>query len=412
MSAAVTFEKVSKKYSITRQNEPHRMLLQEAMMRGLRGLRLRLTGGAQTAKSRKTEDFWALNDVSFSLDKGERLAVIGRNGAGKSTLLKLVGRITDPTCGTIRVRGRLASLLEVGTGFHPELTGRENIYLNGIILGMNRREIDGRFDEIVQFAEIERFLDTPVKRYSSGMYVRLAFSVAAHVDTDILVVDEVLAVGDLRFQDKCLAKLRDSTTDGRTVIFVSHNMTAVARLCNKGLVLDQGRIRYLGNVAEAIGQYVGESRGGESLTWDRPAMAPPASLELVSATGEMRHSELELKLEFQSNAPHASCYVVLDFMEAAGTTIMQAMPSIRPYIGFEAAGARQTVSLAVELPGLVPGNYDVSIWHGSHNTDTMEWWKKILRFNVLDSPVEGRTYPHPPEHGFVVAKSRLLEPVQ
>ena len=180
------------------------------------------------------EEFWALRDVSFSIEKGDRIGIIGRNGAGKSTLLKIISRITEPTTGQISIRGRVASLLEVGTGFHPELTGRENIFLNGAILGMTRSEIKTKFDEIVDFAEVEKFLDTPVKRYSSGMYVRLAFSVAAHLEPEILVVDEVLAVGDAQFQKKCLGKMEDvSQKEGRTVLFVSHNMSAMQSLCNK-----------------------------------------------------------------------------------------------------------------------------------------------------------------------------------
>jgi lipopolysaccharide transport system ATP-binding protein len=202
------------------------------------------------------EDFWALQEVSFDLAQGERLGIIGRNGAGKSTLLKILSRITEPTRGTARIRGRVASLLEVGTGFHPELTGRENIFLNGAILGMSRTEIQARFDEIVAFAEIEKFLDTPVKRYSSGMYVRLAFAVAAHLEPEILIVDEVLAVGDAAFQKKCLGKMEDVTRAGRTLLFVSHNMPTVQHLCSRVLHLHQGRLRADGQPAEVISGYL------------------------------------------------------------------------------------------------------------------------------------------------------------
>lgn len=205
------------------------------------------------------DEFWALRDVDFALEQGDRLGIIGRNGAGKSTLLKLLSRITEPTEGEIRMQGRVASLLEVGTGFHPELTGRENILLNGAILGMKRSEIRRKFDEIVSFAEVERFLDTPVKRYSSGMYVRLAFAVAAHLEPEILIVDEVLAVGDMQFQKKCLGKMRDVGMGGRTVLFVSHNMSIISSLCNKGLLLDGGRVKYLGDIQPAIDQYLSVS---------------------------------------------------------------------------------------------------------------------------------------------------------
>ncbi|MCZ2135311.1 MAG: polysaccharide ABC transporter ATP-binding protein [Burkholderiales bacterium] len=202
-----------------------------------------------------TDRFWALRDVSFDIAPGEVVGIIGRNGAGKSTLLKILSRITAPTKGRVEVRGRLASLLEVGTGFHPELSGRENIYLNGAILGMTRRDIARKFDEIVAFAEVEKFIDTPVKRYSSGMYVRLAFAVAAHLDADVLVVDEVLAVGDTAFQDKCLGKMGDLSAGGRTVLFVSHNHGALARLCQRGIVLSHGGHLFSGSTTEALHAY-------------------------------------------------------------------------------------------------------------------------------------------------------------
>ena len=203
------------------------------------------------------EEFWALKDISFEIKQGDRVGIIGRNGAGKSTLLKILSRITEPTTGRISVQGRVASLLEVGTGFHPELTGRENIYLNGAILGMSKAEIKKKFDEIVAFAEVERFLDTPVKRFSSGMYVRLAFAVAAHLEPEILVVDEVLAVGDINFQKKCLGKMGEvATKEGRTVLFVSHNMAAVRTLCNTGILLNSGNLTFTGEVNKAVDEYL------------------------------------------------------------------------------------------------------------------------------------------------------------
>ena len=205
----------------------------------------------------RREEFWALRDVNFEIAKGDRIGVVGRNGAGKSTLLKVLSRITEPTKGKISIKGRISSLLEVGTGFHPELTGRENIYLNGAILGMRRSEIKRKFDEIVEFAEVEKFLDTPVKRYSSGMYVRLAFAVAAHLESEILVVDEVLAVGDAQFQSKCLGKMQDvSREEGRTVLFVSHNMAAISKLCNKGILLNNGQITENGDIDKIVDSYI------------------------------------------------------------------------------------------------------------------------------------------------------------
>jgi len=225
--------------------------------------------GRGTSPAHEIEEFWALKDVNFEVCRGEVLGIIGRNGAGKSTLLKILSRITDPTEGRITLRGRVASLLEVGTGFHPELTGRENIYLNGAVLGMTRAEIRRKFDEIVAFAGVEKFLDTPVKRYSSGMYMRLAFAVAAHLEPEILVVDEVLAVGDAEFQKKCLGKIDEvSRQEGRTVLLVSHNMAAVAELANRALLLDAGSVAVNGSVAEAVSTYL--SRGARKATYTHP----------------------------------------------------------------------------------------------------------------------------------------------
>jgi lipopolysaccharide transport system ATP-binding protein len=214
------------------------------------------------------EDFWALKDINFEIKQGEVVGIIGRNGAGKSTLLKILSRITEPTQGRITLNGRVASLLEVGTGFHPELTGRENIYLNGAILGMKKGEIKAKFDEIVAFAEVERFLDTPVKRYSSGMYVRLAFAVAAHLEPEILIVDEVLAVGDAEFQKKCLGKMQDVASGGRTVIFVSHNMAAISQLTKSAIVLSHGQIRFAGSTPTAIEHYMDVAVGASAVSFD------------------------------------------------------------------------------------------------------------------------------------------------
>src|SRR5262249_8687127 len=214
----------------------------------------------------ETETIWALEDVGFQVCKGEVVGIIGGNGAGKSTLLKILSRITEPTRGHIEIRGRVASLLEVGTGFHGELTGRENVYLNGDILGMTRSEINHKFDEIVSFAEVEKFLDTPVKHYSSGMYVRLAFAVAAHLEPDILLVDEVLGVGDVQFQNKCLGKMQDVAGLGRTVLFVSHNLAAVQRLCSRAILLERHRIKHIGSVESAISKYLANRTVADAAT--------------------------------------------------------------------------------------------------------------------------------------------------
>ena len=259
MSHVITVENLGKKYLLShRAKQESYVALRDVLSEGIRKVGRRMLGAPGAAgSSAEKEEFWALKDVSFQVKQGERIGIIGRNGAGKSTLLKILSRITQPTTGSVRLRGRVASLLEVGTGFHPELTGRENIFLNGAILGMNRAEIRRNFDEIVAFAEVEKFLDTPVKRYSSGMYVRLAFAVAAHLEPEILVVDEVLAVGDAEFQKKCLRKMGEVADGGRTVIFVSHNLAAVRQLCNKGILLDSGRVSQSGAIADCLSSYVG-----------------------------------------------------------------------------------------------------------------------------------------------------------
>ncbi|MHB1558791.1 MAG: ABC transporter ATP-binding protein [Isosphaeraceae bacterium] len=239
--------------------------------------------GRQGRKPRELHEFWALKDVSFEVGRGEAIGLVGRNGAGKSTLLKILSRIVEPTSGSARLRGRVASLLEVGTGFHPELSGRENIYLNGAILGMRKAEIDRKFDAIVAFAEIEEFVDTPVKRYSSGMYVRLAFAVAAHLEPEILIVDEVLAVGDYTFQKKCLGKMQDvATGEGRTILFVSHNMGALAQLCSRGILLENGHVTRNGPMREVIDAYF-QSASDHRAAQNNFAIDPSKTAQFVSA---------------------------------------------------------------------------------------------------------------------------------
>ncbi len=247
----IKVEELSKKFIISHEAPERYLSIRDVIARKVKGL----VGKSNKDLSAVKEEFYALRDIDFEVNPGERLGIIGRNGAGKSTLLKILSRITSPTNGRITIRGRVASLLEVGTGFHPELTGRENVFLNGAILGMSRAEIRKKFDEIVDFAEVEKFLDTPVKRYSSGMYVRLAFAVAAHLEPEILIVDEVLAVGDAEFQKKCLGKMKDVSEGGRTVLFVSHNMTAIKSLCSQGLLLKNGKISSIGDINKVVNNY-------------------------------------------------------------------------------------------------------------------------------------------------------------
>jgi len=265
MTVVISAEDLGKKYLISHQPSERYTALRDVLTSKVKQLGrslLRPMSGIADRGAETREEFWALRDVKFEIREGDRVGIIGRNGAGKSTLLKILSRITEPSTGRVKLKGRVASLLEVGTGFHPELTGRENIFLNGAILGMSQAEIRKKFDEIVAFSEIEKFLDTPVKRYSSGMYVRLAFAVAAHLESEILIIDEVLAVGDAQFQRKCLGKMGEVGSSGRTVIFVSHNMTAVEQLCSSALLLERGEIKEFGmDVRSVIRRYL---FGGEA----------------------------------------------------------------------------------------------------------------------------------------------------
>jgi homopolymeric O-antigen transport system ATP-binding protein len=333
--------------------------------------------------------FWALRDLSFEVATGEVLAVIGRNGAGKSTLLKILSRITEPSTGRVELRGRVASLLEVGTGFHPDLTGRENVFLNGAILGMKRAEIRRKFDAIVEFAELARFIDTPVKHYSSGMYMRLAFSVAAHLEGEILLVDEVLAVGDVAFQQKCLGKMQDVSRGGRTVLFISHNMTAVSALCSRAIVLDQGQPVFDGAVQQGVRFYLEHNRADPSLDWDlgsRPRLDTDlGTLVRIERIGALavggdgfRFMEpLRFRIEIAGRAAleQVTCAIGLD--DVYGTrvvTIDSADHRIRV-----AADGRYAVDVTIPAFGLLPGKYllSASVYSGAQYLDA------LLHFGAL-----------------------------
>jgi lipopolysaccharide transport system ATP-binding protein len=355
---------------------------------------------------------WSLRDVSFDVREGETLGIIGRNGAGKSTLLKILSRITQPTTGRVRVVGRVGSLLEVGTGFHPDLTGRENIFLNGAILGMRRTEIARKFDEIVAFAEVERFLDTQVKHYSSGMYLRLAFAVAAHLEPDILLVDEVLAVGDLEFQRKCIGKMGRVAGEGRTVLFVSHNMAAVRTLCRSAMVLDGGELVREGEPGECIAFYVAHGFREEASTWTRPSAAADTPLAITRIESRLAGHQPDLTLELdvllETRGRHKSAFVTVDILDAAGVALMQALPRLEGFVpesfAPDASGSHR-VRVAIELPPLVPGQYFVTMWVGSHYADTLDTVERAVRFEVHESPSSGRSYPHSADHGHIVPPS-------
>ncbi len=335
MPTAIKVEDLSKKYIISHQGRNDYDTFRDAIAAGVRNLGNR---ALETFANRKSphrhlykEEFWALRNVDFNIKQGERVGIIGRNGAGKSTLLKILSRITEPTTGKVTINGRVASLLEVGTGFHPELTGRENIFLNGAILGMSKKDINKKFDEIVDFAEVEKFLDTPVKRYSSGMYVRLAFAVAAHLEPEILIVDEVLAVGDAQFQKKCIGKMEEAGKDGRTILFVSHNLGVISQLCSTCVWLDEGEIRGIGETSAVINTYMlgGVSELGAEITFadDPDKIVQLKKMTLLDREGNVAQkfdcdSPINIKFELQVRKQLPGLYGYIGIVKSDGTQVM------------------------------------------------------------------------------------------
>jgi ABC-2 type transport system ATP-binding protein/lipopolysaccharide transport system ATP-binding protein len=333
------------------------------------------------------DEVWSLRDVSFSVERGERLGVVGRNGAGKSTLLKVLTRITEPTSGVSRTRGRVGALLEVGTGFHPELTGRENVYLNGAILGMTRREIDARFDEIAEFSGVGRFLDTPVKRYSSGMGLRLAFSVAAHLAAEILLVDEVLAVGDAEFQRKCLGKMDEVGRSGRTVVFVSHNLEAVSRLCSRAIWLDGGRVAAIGATDDVVSAYLASAAGPDDVATFPPRAQTPAALREVAvvdaggrrSSGLRRDEPVTVEVSFDVNEPVPGLDATANVDTVRGVRVLSEAWSEGDAGPRGAPGHH--VARVVVPPVLNPGDYRVSVFVGTAH-ETFVWEDGVLGFRL------------------------------
>lgn len=404
----IKVENLSKSYQIKHHHAERYTALRDVITNNVKHMGSRLLG-RRNGHGPTQETFWALNDVSFEVKPGERVGIIGRNGAGKSTLLKILSRITEPTAGRVRLRGRIASLLEVGTGFHPELTGRENIFLNGAILGMTREEIKRKFDEIVAFAEVEKFLDTPVKRYSSGMYVRLAFAVAAHLEPEILVVDEVLAVGDAAFQKKCLGKMGEVASEGRTVLFVSHNMAAIQSLCSKAVLLDKGKIVTGGLVDDCVNEYENRMSQGLDHKWINKSVDPATGLVIREVhaylSGTQPHLYLSLYIVLESYSVHKPAFLAIDILNAAGIAIMQAIPKLEGFIVH--TSRKHSIKTCIQLPPLIPGQYQLTLWVGSHNTETLHEAKGIAMFEVSTSPLVGRTFPHHKEHGYIVPVSTV-----
>jgi lipopolysaccharide transport system ATP-binding protein len=385
MSTVIKIENLSKKYVIGHQRQENYTALRDVIMHKLRGLGQRLLHPLSPNKEETClEEFWALKDINLDIKQGDRIGIIGRNGAGKSTLLKILSRITEPTTGRITLNGRVASLLEVGTGFHPELTGRENIFLNGAVLGMSRADIKKNFEEIVAFAEVEKFLDTPVKRYSSGMYIRLAFAIAAHLEPEILVVDEVLAVGDTQFQKKCIGKMEDVGREGRTVIFVSHNMASVNVLCTKGIQLRQGEIVSSGTIENVISDYLQDNEYGtrshyrsvSKLSDDNKAVLDEV---IVLDSQQKNHAYMPIDMPFTINIKWHLCTKVpflrfgVEFINEMGVVVLMSVDTDStdlhgkprlPGFYFE----------SIEIPPflLMPGGYSVKFFAG------MPWVERIL----------------------------------
>ena len=406
MSAIVECERLGKRYQLRHESDRERYVaLRDVIAAAVKAPFTRQAD--RSAPSR--EDFWALRDVSFQIAAGEVVGIIGRNGAGKSTLLKVLSRITDPTEGRVTLHGRVASLLEVGTGFHPELTGRENIFLNGAILGMTRAEIIRKFDEIVAFAEVERFLDTPVKRYSSGMYVRLAFAVAAHLEPEILIVDEVLAVGDAEFQKKCLGKMQVVSQSGRTVLFVSHNMAAVQALCGRAVWLDRGQIGFDGLTDECVSHYLAATLDASPRVPSGP-VAIGAGLALVesevSPNPVPSGGRVEFRLRFAATSPTRINELTL--LVYSESDVRVAIVDLRTPQFPVALGAGETwqVSGWIERMSLVEGDYQIGFGIGTQNV----WTSRIdiADLRVTPSAKPGQLAPHLPQYrGYVELEAHL-----
>jgi lipopolysaccharide transport system ATP-binding protein len=363
-STVISIERLGKKYRIDHQRKAMARYgsLRDSLAAGLQSALRRLRHPLRSSwATGSREDFWALEDVSFDVQEGEIIGIIGRNGAGKSTLLKVLSRITEPSRGLVTIRGRVGSLLEVGTGFHPELSGRENIYLNGAILGMSRHEIRRKFNAIVEFAEIDRFLDTPVKRYSSGMYVRLAFAVAAHLEPEILIVDEVLAVGDTAFQKKCMCKMSEVAQECRTILFVSHNMAAVASLCTRGIILDKGRVAADTTTQEALRIYGNQYNTLVSV--GSPKRDVPSIRRVALDPDALEEGHLRVLVHFESPFPIEPIVGVV-LSSRHGAPLFGTNPELHSD-DYQLTALRKGVATVLirDLP-LHSGSYRLSVWLG------------------------------------------------
>ena len=406
----ILVENLGKRYRIGASPERYKTL-RDTLVSGVKAPFQKLQHGSSASHASTGPNLiWALRDISFDVPRGKVMGIVGRNGAGKSTLLKILSRVTEPTEGSAEIHGRVGSLLEVGTGFHPELTGRENIYLNGAILGMKRLEIERKFDEIVAFSEVEQFIDTPVKRYSSGMYLRLAFAVAAHLEPEILVVDEVLAVGDAEFQRKCMGKMSDVAQAGRTVLFVSHNMSAVLRLTEETIVLDKGRLVFRAPTPQAVDYYMaaGFTGSGERL-WDPqeiPADAAPfapLALRLRDTKGhivdtlrstESIHVEIEYHLEQPITGLRVGIYLLTMRGEYVFTSFDLDNPSRFEQLGIRPEG-HYISRCTIPADTLNEGRYVLAVNASSFRVKRYFWDDRALAFTVDATGAPGKQWPEP-----------------
>ncbi len=400
----IKVENLGKKYLIRHEQKGSYTALRDVIAEKFRTL-------AKKARNPKSffqdtdssiEEFWALKDISFEIKRGDTVGIIGRNGAGKSTLLKLLSRITEPTTGRIHLRGRVASLLEVGTGFHPELTGRENIYLNGAILGMTRQEIKEKFDEIVAFAEIEKFLDTPVKRYSSGMYVRLAFAVAAHLEPEILLVDEVLAVGDAQFQKKCMGKMKTVSGAGRTILFVSHNMSVIRRLCSSVILIEKGKIARHSSTEDAIKFYFDNSLQSKSILKDR-GPAPEKSMHLRSVrlldesgnieTHFTRNEIGYVEVLYDINVSLSNVHIVCHFVDLEGRIIVSTGDcDVNRNLFSQRKPGTYKAKFKIPTDVLNEGDYSLTFSLGVPYGQIYDRLTNTVSFSISDSRQSGPSY--------------------
>jgi lipopolysaccharide transport system ATP-binding protein len=411
----IQVEDISKKYLLGHQVSPERyQSLRDALSKSVRSAVMSARGmvsGRQMIHGDEVEEFWALKDVSFEVKEGEVLGVIGRNGAGKSTLLKLLSRITEPTQGKVTLRGRVASLLEVGTGFHPELSGRENIYLNGAILGMSRAEIRTKFDEIVDFAEVEKFLDTPVKRYSSGMYVRLAFAVAAHLEPEVLIIDEVLAVGDLVFQKKCIGKMKNVAKSGRTVIFVSHNMQTVRGLTDRAILLAGGRLIENGASHDVVEKFLSNQAPGETV-YTAPTVVNPeqpyiSRVEIFTSNSCNVHQfGKPLKISMQLMTPEKIPNAAISFhiMTSSHQPVIHVLNLDSEIPMLRSPGVHEIVCTLPTLR-LYPGHYHLRFYFGaSQPRRVFEGLEQVCAFEVVQLE-EVREFYWYPDNAIYVEES-------